>query len=536
MGPVWFADGAGGSGITVSGGGRVAVGTLELFAVAAGLDRTSHVLQDAIVAIDLIDRAVSRSALVAGDAPFSAARAELAIDDARRELHGAAVLAGALSLAVRWSADAYGAGEALARDLARRASAELAMGVGFTGPLLLLLSGPLLAALAAGSIVPVLAGVGIGGLLSPGPATGGKVTALVVRHWLWRQRGVLGDPGLIRQVRLVVSSLDDALGAAGGLPAPVIRFLGDDGIGLTGLPATASVLAGTAGAVGALREGPVRVRRTAGTTTVPATGFLDRAERIPRAPDQVRIDRYVTAGEPDRFEVYIGGTRDFSPVATTEPWDLTSNVASLSGEQSGAYRAVAQGLAAAGADADSPVVVTGYSHGGTVAAQLAASGDYDVRGVYTLGALAAGVPVPAEVPWVAIEHTDDLVPALGGTWNNEAPVLVTREALAGAGAEAGSLTGAGAGADAGAGGVAGGAAGAAAGGANAGAAGSDGRDFDDSLLLPAHELARYRETAAMLDGATEDRVIGARAAFGEMGRGADRVESTWYQASREKRG
>lgn len=484
--------GSGASGVTVSGGGRVAVGTLELFASADALEHAARALELCVREIDHLEGAVSRFALAAIDAPVSVGRAGLAVADSRAALQHAVALSGSLAAALRWAADAYGAGEAIAAEASRRVSAALAAGVGYTLVLQLVVAGPILALLGAGMMLPVAAGVVIGGASNRGSG----INPLVLGHLWWQQRGILSNPWFVRGVRQLVSGLDYGIDAAGRAPVPIIRVpgVGHAGVGGSGPDVAAATVSGVGGVIGVLREGSVRVRRTAQKPALAVSGYRDRAQRIPRGPEQVRIDRYVRAGAPDRFEVYLGGTADFSPVATTEPWDLTSNVATLAGADSGAYRAVEQALADAGADSASPLVVTGYSHGGSVAAMLAASGDWDVRGVYTLGGPAAGVPVPAGTPWVAIEHTDDLVPALGGAWDNPSPVLVTREALAG--------------------------------GTGAGAAGS---------VLAAHDLSRYRDTAAILDGAGESRVVAAGRVFDDVGRGADRVESTWYQATRGKK-
>jgi hypothetical protein len=277
-------------------------------------------------------------------------------------------------------------------------------------------------------------------------------------------------------------------------------------------------VAGAAAGAGLLRETPVRVTAVASTTTAPASGFADRASRIPttvhpptavhpraatpfppgaprpgigQQPDQVpqiRIDRYSEPGRPDRFEVYLGGTLDFAPRATDEPWDLTSNVGGIAGsDAAGSYRAVEQALAASGATAQSDVVVTGYSQGGLVAAMLAASDDHHVTGLYTLGAPAAQVPVPADVPWVAVEHSDDIVPALGGTWDSTAPVVVRREVF------------------------------------------GDGPPPGE-LFFPAHELARYRDSAALLDAAADPRIARVGDALAPEENAA--VRSTWYHAER----
>jgi pimeloyl-ACP methyl ester carboxylesterase len=239
-----------------------------------------------------------------------------------------------------------------------------------------------------------------------------------------------------------------------------------------------------------LRETPVRIAERSAPVAVPrASGYADRAGRIPVGAAQVRIDRYRAPGSADRFEVYIGGTRDFSPVAGAEPWDMTSNLDASAGVDAGSVRVVREAMEQAGVTASTPVIVTGYSQGGLIAARLAASGDFDIRGLCTLGAPAGQVPVPPEIPWVAIEHTDDLVPAFGGTWGSAAPVIVRRQVFAG-------------------------------------------RPVDTSVALPAHRLAAYRETAAAADRSRERRLTEAIARLDGFADGAATVDSVLYRAER----
>jgi hypothetical protein len=285
-------------------------------------------------------------------------------------------------------------------------------------------------------------------------------------------------------------SVDEFGGGLLRIPPDAVAMLGEDGAHVLGLASSLRVIAALARPTGVLRETPVLVAERSRLSAVPrATGYADRAGRIPVGAAQVRIDRYHTPGSDDRFEVYIGGTRDFSVVTGTEPWDMTSNVDAMAGVDAGSVRAVREAMAQAGVTASTPVVVTGYSQGGLIAAQLAASGEFDIRGLCTLGAPAGQIPVPAEIPWVAIEHTDDLVPAVGGTWRSAAPVIVRRQVFAG-------------------------------------------RPIDTSIALPAHQLEAYRQTAAAADRSHERRLTGVIARLDGFGDGARTVDSVLYQARR----
>lgn len=464
------------SDLLVSGGGSIAVATTALLEQAQALERLERELGDCVRRLAGIERGTTAAT------GAHAARAEQAMDDARARLASAAGTSGLLAAGLRSSADGYGIAESLTERLCQSLAAELGVGLGFFSSTVGLLMLPgILSAIAGGAAVYSLSN-------AVDPTSTRRVVGSAAA-WLDENKAILSDPRFVALVRLSVMSADDFGGGLLRLPPPLIRLLGDDGLGLLGLKTSAAAIMSAAGLAGGLRESPVTVRRASSARAVPVAGFADRAARVPTGSAQVRIDRYVQTGRPDRFEVYLGGTIDFSPVATTEPWDMTSNVSAIAGEESGAYRAVAEALDAAGVEPGSEIVVTGYSQGGLVASLLAASGDYDVRGLYTLGAPAGQVPVPPEIPWVAVEHTDDIVPAVGGSWASADPVLVRREAF------------------------------------------SSGPP-DPGFAFPAHQLDQYRATAVLVDAAEETRLVSASASFGDVVGGADRVESTWYTARR----
>jgi pimeloyl-ACP methyl ester carboxylesterase len=168
---------------------------------------------------------------------------------------------------------------------------------------------------------------------------------------------------------------------------------------------------------------------------------------------------------------------------------MTSNANGLAMGDAGSYRAAEDAMRMAGIDADSPVQFVGHSQGGMVAAGLIASGDYNAQGLFTVGGVVSQGLVTDSVPWLAIEHTDDLVPALGGTRTAPNAVLVRREALAGA-------------------------------------------PIPSDTLLPAHELTRYRETAALVDASEDGRTAAVLARLNQLGSGATAVTSSLFYARR----
>ena len=223
---------------------------------------------------------------------------------------------------------------------------------------------------------------------------------------------------------------------------------------------------------GTMNETAVTVAPVGRSRSVSAPdGVRGLAERIPHAQEgepQVRIERYGSADAP-QWIVYIGGTIDWSPESTSEPWDLTSNIVAVAEQQSGSYRAVLEAMELAGIGPDDPVAEVGHSQGGLVAAQIAASEKFNTVAVLTFGAPAGQVAVPAAVPMLAVAHTDDLVPALGGTARDStaqgnAHLLVRREVYADT-------------------------------------------PIPDDVPLPAHRMTTYADTAALIDESNEPRIV-----------------------------
>ena len=62
-----------------------------------------------------------------------------------------------------------------------------------------------------------------------------------------------------------------------------------------------------------------------------------------------------------------------------------------------------------------PVLLVGHSQGALNAVRVAEDGGYRVGGVVQLGGPTGQITLPEDVPVLAVEHDEDLVPALGGT-------------------------------------------------------------------------------------------------------------------------
>ena len=466
--------------LAIGGPGAVSVVTTKLENASRHLEGLNGDLGALRRQLVCLDRTVTAAALRAGDAPFSAFAAERSIDDAQRGLERCAGTSEHLARSLAEAARRYTFADAVAAWVARSFAALFGYELGF--------------------LLPVLAVLALPGVSAVGSALALRLATMPedrrgsffrgVSGWAQAHQALLSDPHVVELVRLTVMSADDFGEGALHVPLGLSHLLGDEGLGILGLDTSAATVGGLASPFGVLKETPVAVRQVGvvrGVTV--AADFEDRARRIPTGGDQVRIDRISVPGKADRFEVYLAGTSDFALTAGTDAWDMTSNVSAIAGTDAGSYRAAQHAMALAGVTSASAVVFTGYSQGGLIAARLAASGNYHTAGLYTLGGPAGQVPVPGGVPYVAVEHSEDLVPATGGTFASSDPVLVRR-----------SLFG--------------------------------GHPPAGPVLFPAHELSRYRQTARLLDASDNPRLTEALRAINPPTVVGTTVTSTFYRARR----
>jgi hypothetical protein len=478
-------------GITVSGGGSFAVASDSLFADAQALERVRDGVDRIAAAVSTVDGRLGDGMLRRVGAPPSAFDAEAEIDRAIGALAGARWHAAALALSLRAAAEGYGRAERASQRAAQELAAAMGFGLGRMLPVFAALVVPALpslvgAALLAAVLVPELREQG-------GTAIG---------DFLRRNNRLLTSPLTAALVRSSVMSIDDVVGGAIGLPPGVMRAIGDEGAGVLGVDTSAAGILALGAPVGLLAESAVATRAT-GRLTIAAVpqGLAQRLDRVPdRSRDgdgvargsHIRIDRYSMPDSPDRFEVYISGTADFSAGGGTEAFDLTSDVAGVAGLPAGSVRAVQQAMADAGVTPETPVQFTGYSQGGLIAVSLAASGDYNTQGVVTAGSPTAQATLPAGIPVVELEHTDDIVPAMGGMRSDIDAVLVEREAFAG-------------------------------------------RETPEGVAVPAHDRDEYRVTARLADEARSATLTSAIDRLDAFGAGAVGITSTTYIAERVPR-
>lgn len=189
---------------------------------------------------------------------------------------------------------------------------------------------------------------------------------------------------------------------------------------------------GVGGAVGLLSESPVSAVETGKPVAVlPPRNLETLANRLMQtagSPEaQVRIERFGSS-----VFVYIPGTKTWNPIAGKNPLDATSNLWAMHGPGVAASeRAVSKAMGLAGVGAGDKVIFVGHSQGGLVAANLASTKKptYRVAGLVTLGAPIAHLAGKLEVPTLALEHTNDVVPKLSLKANplTENWVTVSRE-------------------------------------------------------------------------------------------------------------
>jgi len=405
-GPLW---------VTPAGrGSQVMVATDALLAQTERLARLHDSLESDAVALDRIDAlGVGALATAAAGVPGAAAamRSAAHLDGARVAVRSAAAVARRADADLRQAIAGYTAAEERQQSQALR-----------LGELVGILFGPALRGLVIAGMPSLLSARAAG--LGPEdlPVDG-------LERWLLDHPELITDPAFVEGVRATVMSIDDATGSAMGLSPGAVESLAASH-GFTEVEAGAAITMLAGGSIGLFREGAVSMERvTTSRVTHGAHGTLDRLSRVPEN-DQVRIERYDAPGEPPRYVVYVGPTETFSPVATDEPWDLTSNVAAVAGLGAGSLRATELAMHDAGVRDSDQVQFIGFSQGGLIAARLAASDSWNTVGLETYGAPAGGIALPEGLAGMAIRNTDDFIPALAGPQSDHHLLQVERRAFA----------------------------------------------------------------------------------------------------------
>lgn len=308
---------------------------------------------------------------------------------------------------------------------------------------------------------------------------------------------LLARPAFVDLVRGLVASADDVAAGLAGVDPPLAHLLGDEGAGVVGLEAMAGALLILAGR-NAYMATPIRLARGEPVSVPAPVTLADAASRIPPSTPghpQIRIERFSAPTGEASWAVYLAGTSDLA-AGGDEPFDMASNLAGIAGNDAASYRATLDAMEEAGIGASDKVTLVGHSQGGLVAARIAASGAYATEALVTFGSPTGQIPIPDGVAHVAVEHAEDITPALGG-----API-----------------------------------------------GGEDGRDrivvsrglYDDAAgppdgaLIGAHHMDRYTETAALVDRSDDPRLDRMKDALAGLGSGSAAGTATLYRADRNR--
>jgi hypothetical protein len=462
-----------------SGGASVVVASDALLAQLDALGRLSDELRlVAGAVVGMLDRPDAVGS-IAFEVPLAALDSRRVMSAALRALWTAQQRASDIRDGLLRSIERYTTTEDIAASVVHTIDEQLAWGLGvfvraFAVPI----------AVAVGA--SVLADCAILGL-TPGELVDDAQAAL-------REHGrILTNPVTVAAIREAASDADGFGSGFAGVPLGITDAL--EQTGAIGVPSSAATVVAIGNAFGLLKDTPVTVRKTSSFEYgSPPTTLLDRANSFPEPHsdpngEQIRIDRYVTPGRPDRFDVYIAGTVTFDPKTGSEPFDFQGDLAGVANESTASYRAVESAMAQAGITAKSPVVLNGYSQGGLIASLVASSGKYNVKGVVTFGAPSSQVHVPSSIPVLSVRNSEDLVPATSGYDTNPSAVVVQRAAFAHGG-------------------------------------------IPTDWAVPAHRLSYYQETAAVVDQSASGEVRGVLDPLDSFAAGTHRVDSTLWVATR----
>ena len=159
----------------------------------------------------------------------------------------------------------------------------------------------------------------------------------------------------------------------------------------------------------------------------PAQTMAERIARIPDTRNPIRVETYTLANGDTHAEVFIAGTHEWGVGSGNTPFDLESNLKLVAGQTALSVVATTQALRQAGVKPGDSVTFVGHSQGGAVATTLAESGVYKTTGLVTAGSPTGTLPVRGNYPAVVIEHTNDVVPGLGGGRLTTQATVVSRD-------------------------------------------------------------------------------------------------------------
>lgn len=286
-------------------------------------------------------------------------------------------------------------------------------------------------------------------------------------------------------------AIDGWADAVDSVPIPVWTGIPQPDIGSeVGGQATAAIASLGLGLVPAFarltgKGDPVDVRPMALPAPVSAPdGLRDAAERIPdgETTARVRVETYEMPDGSREHVVYLAGTKG----GGADAWDWGSNLDLYRNRRSASFVGAERALADAGVKPGEAVHELGFSQGAMVGARLATEGDYDVRSLISFGSPVDVVGLD-DVLQVSVRHTDDVVPALANGGNPVEGIVIEAEYD------------------------------------------QDGGVHD--ILIPAHRLRAYAETAGEVDASGDPRLAELRALFSRLGE-ADDVTAVEFSVER----
>ena len=166
-------------------------------------------------------------------------------------------------------------------------------------------------------------------------------------------------------------------------------------------------------------------------TVVPAESLAQHTARLQSSysgpSGGIRVEIYPqSAGGGRQFVVYVPGTQS-AALAGRMPLDMRSNLKAMATPGLAASeRAVLSALGQLGAGRSDSVLLVGHSQGALIASNIASTPQpFRVSGLISIGGPIAHHPAHQATPTIAIEHTNDPIPALSGRANPLTENLVT---------------------------------------------------------------------------------------------------------------
>ncbi len=250
----------------------------------------------------------------------------------------------------------------------------------------------------------------------------------------WLQEALTRSaPGLVQGLATSVLGFPGALALSGG-QWPT----GDYHDSVSGLLAAA-------GTAGLLQDtGSYRVRPGGEQSALPPGSFSEdqflgdvfrEQGLLSESSRQQTHVQVVQVPQPDgsaAWVVQVPGTQEMAALEHGENLsDMVSNVHGIESNGTGPPTLLEEQVLAAmreaGIGRDDPVMMTGHSQGGIVAASLAARQpeDFHITSVVTGGSPIGRFEMPDSVSVMSLEHEQDIIPRLDGSDNSDAPNWVT---------------------------------------------------------------------------------------------------------------